>query len=157
MGKKDGSLHPCIDYRGLNQITVKNKYRLPLLSSAFEPVHGSTIFSKLDLRNAYHLLRIRQGDEWKTAFKTPLGHFEYLVMPFGLSNAPAIFQALVNDILRDFINGFVFVNLDDILIFSKNLSEHCRHVRLILQRLLEIKRQKNVSSTKSQFPFLDIS
>lgn len=76
VGKKDGSLRPCIDYRGLNHITVKNKYPLPLLSSAFEPVHDAVIFTKLDLRNAYHLLRICQGDEWKTAFKTPIGHFE---------------------------------------------------------------------------------
>uniref|UniRef100_A0A096M8A1 Gypsy retrotransposon integrase-like protein 1 n=1 Tax=Poecilia formosa TaxID=48698 RepID=A0A096M8A1_POEFO len=139
VGKKDGSLRPCIDYRGLNQITVKNKYPLPLLSSAFEPVHGATIFTKLDLRNAYHLLRIREGDEWKTAFKTPMGHYEYLVMPFGLSNAPAFFQALINDVLRDFINSFVFVYLDDILIYSKSPEEHSKHVRQVLQRLLENK------------------
>lgn len=137
VAKKDGTLRPCIDYRGLNQITVKNKYPLPLLSSAFEPVQGATIFSKLDLRNAYHLLRIRDGDEWKTAFKTPLGHFEYLVMPFGLCNAPACFQALINDVLRDYLNIFIFVYLDDILIYSKSLPEHQRHVRLVLQRLLE--------------------
>lgn len=139
VGKKDGSLHPCIDYCGLNQISVKYKYPLPLLSSTFEPVHDAMIFSKLDLRNAYHLLRIRQGDEWKTAFKTPIGHFEYLVMPFGLSNATAYFQALVNDVLRDFLNVFVFVYLDDILIYSKTLAEHRHHIRLVLQRLLENK------------------
>ncbi|XP_015224357.1 PREDICTED: RNA-directed DNA polymerase homolog [Cyprinodon variegatus] len=139
VGKKDGSLRPCIDYRGLNQITVKNKYPLPLLASAFEPVQGATVFTKLDLRNAYHLLRIRDGDEWKAAFKTPLGQFEYLVMPFGLTKAPACFQALVNDVLRDFLNVFVFVYIDDILIYSKDLSEHKKHVRLVLQRLLENK------------------
>ena len=137
VAKKDGSLRPCIDYRGLNAITVKNRYPLPLLSSALEPVQSATVFSKLDLRNAYHLVRIRRGDEWKTAFKTPLGHFEYLVMPFGLSNAPAVFQSLVNDVLRDFLNLFVFVYLDDILIYSRTLSEHRHHVRLVLQRLLE--------------------
>uniref|UniRef100_A0A669C767 ribonuclease H n=1 Tax=Oreochromis niloticus TaxID=8128 RepID=A0A669C767_ORENI len=97
--KKDKSLRPCIDFRGLNNITIKNKYPLPLLSSAFELLQGATIFTKLDLRNAYHLVRIRQGDEWKTAFNTHLGHFEYLVMPFGLTNAPAVFQGLVNDVL----------------------------------------------------------
>ena len=86
VGKKDGSLRPCIDYRGLNTITVKNRYPLPLISSAFVPLHGAVVFSKLDLRNAYHLVRIREGDEWKTAFNTPLGHFEYLVMPYGLTN-----------------------------------------------------------------------
>ncbi|KAL3969834.1 glutaminyl-tRNA synthetase [Sarotherodon galilaeus] len=135
--KKDKSLRPCIDYRGLNKITVKNKYPLPLLSSAFELLQGATMFSKLDLRNAYHLVRIRDGDEWKTAFNTHLGHFEYLVMPFGLTNAPAIFQALVNDVLRDFLDRFVFVYLDDILIFSKSETEHVTHVKQVLQRLLE--------------------
>lgn len=94
------TLRPCIDYRGLNNITVKNKYPLPLINSAFEPPHGATVFSKQDLRNAYHLVRIKEGNEWKTAFNTPLGHFEYLVMPFGLTNAPAVFQAMVNNVLR---------------------------------------------------------
>ena len=137
--KKDKSLRPCIDFRGLNNITVRNKYALPLISSAFEPLQGATIFSKLDLRNAYHLVRIRKGDEWKTAFNTPLGHFEYLVMPFGLTNAPAVFQNLVNDVLRDFLNRSVFVYIDDILIFSRNKEEHVHHVRQVLQRLLENK------------------
>lgn len=147
--KKDKTLRPCIDYRGLNDITIKNKYPLPLIDSAFEPLHKATIFSKLDLRNAYHLVRIRQGDEWKTAFNTPLGHFEYLVMPFGLTNAPSVFQALVNDVLRDMLNKFVFVYLDDILIFSSNLSEHIQHVRLVLQRLLDNKLF--VKAEKCQF------
>lgn len=135
--KKDKSLRPCIDYRGLNNITVKNKYPLPLLTSAFELLHGATIFTKLDLRNAYHLVRIREGDEWKTAFNTHLGHYEYLVMPFVLTNAPAVFQALVNDVLRDFINHSVFVYLDDILIFSRSVAEHECQVRQVLLRLLE--------------------
>uniref|UniRef100_A0A8C6Q666 Gypsy retrotransposon integrase-like protein 1 n=2 Tax=Nothobranchius TaxID=28779 RepID=A0A8C6Q666_NOTFU len=137
VSKKDGSLRPCIDYRGLNQITVKNRYPLPLLSSTFEPVQDATIFTKLDLRNAYHLVRVKEGDEWKTAFKTPLGHFEYLVMPFGLTNAPAVFQSLVNSVLGDYLNQFVTVYLDDILIFSKSPTEHRQHVRAVLQRLLE--------------------
>ncbi|XDV17726.1 hypothetical protein PO909_023545 [Leuciscus waleckii] len=137
VGKKDGSLRPCIDYRGLNNITVKNTYPLPLMSSAFERLQGATLFTKLDLRNAYHLVRIREGDEWKTAFNTPRGHFEYLVMPFGLSNSPAVFQALVNDVLRDLVDQFIYVYLDDILIFSSSLQEHVQHVRRVLQRLLE--------------------
>ena len=110
---------------------------LPLISTAFDLLQGATIFSKLDLRNAYHLVRIRQGDEWKTAFNTPSGHYEYQVMPFGLTNAPAVFQALINYVLRDMINLFVFVYLDDILIFSKSRHEHCQHVRQVLQRLLK--------------------
>ncbi|KAI3373742.1 hypothetical protein L3Q82_022329, partial [Scortum barcoo] len=107
---------------------------------------GATIFTKLDLRNAYHLVRIREGDKWKMAFNTSLGHFEYLVIQFGLTNTPAVFQALINDVLRDFLNRFVFVYLDDILIYSKNLSDHQVHVRQVLQRLLEnhlfVKREK---------------
>uniref|UniRef100_A0A8C7YA87 Gypsy retrotransposon integrase-like protein 1 n=1 Tax=Oryzias sinensis TaxID=183150 RepID=A0A8C7YA87_9TELE len=139
VGKKDGSLRPCIDFRGLNAITIKNRYPLPLMNTAFESLQEARIFTKLDLRNAYHLVRMREGDEWKTAFNTHLGHYEYLVMPFGLSNAPAVFQGMINDVLRDYIHHFVFVYLDDILIFSRTPSEHRRHVRLVLQRLLENK------------------
>lgn len=137
VGKKDGSLRPCIDYRGLNDITVKNRYPLPLMNTAFDLIQGSTVFTKLDLRNAYHLVRIKEGDEWKTAFNTPTGHYEYLVMPFGLSNAPAVFQALVNDVLRDMVGRFVYVYLDDILIFSKDLTTHQAHVRSVILRLLQ--------------------
>ena len=137
VSKKDGSLRLCIDYRGLNGITVKNRYPIPLISSAFSSLQKANFFTKLDLRNAYHLVRIKEGDEWKTAFNTPRGHYEYLVMPFGLTNAPAVFQALVNDVLRDVINQNIFVYLDDILIFSDTLEEHITHVRLVLQRLLE--------------------
>ncbi|WP_353802539.1 reverse transcriptase family protein, partial [Shigella sonnei] len=126
-----------MDYRGLNDITVKNRYPLLLMSSAFEILQGARCFTKLDLCNAYHLVHIREGDEWKTAFNTPLGHFEYRVLPFGLANAPAVFQALVNDVLRDMLNIFVFVYLDDILIFSPSLEIHVQHVRRVLQRLLE--------------------
>ena len=157
VGKKDGSLRPCIDYRGLNRITVKNRYPLPLMSSSFDYLRGAKVFSKLDLRNAYNLMRIKEGDEWKTAFNTPNGHYEYLVMPFGLTNAPAVFQALVNDVLRDMLNRFVFVYLDDILIFSKSEEEHIQHVRQVLHRLLE--NQLYVKAEKCAFhetsiPFL---
>ncbi|KAL0203584.1 hypothetical protein M9458_001602 [Cirrhinus mrigala] len=157
VGKKDGSLRPCIDYRGLNNITVKNTYPLPLISSALERLQGASVFTKLDLRNAYHLVRIRRGDEWKTAFNTPRGHFEYLVMPFGLSNSPGVFQALVNDVLRDMVDQFIYVYLDDILIFSSSLQEHVQHVRRVLQRLLEnglfVKAEKCVFHAQS-VPFL---
>ena len=116
---------------------MKNKYPLPLMNSAFESLQGATVFSKLDLRNAYHLVRIHEGDEWKTAFNTPLWQFEYLLMPFGLTNAPAVFQCLINDVLRDILGRFVFVYLDDILFFSQNQAEHIQHVHQVLQRLLE--------------------
>ncbi|KAI3376076.1 hypothetical protein L3Q82_016603 [Scortum barcoo] len=153
--KKDKTLRPCIDFRGLNDITIKNKYPLPLIDPAFEPFHQATIFSKLDLRNAYHLVRIREGDEWKTAFNTPLGHFEYQVMPFGLTNAPAVFQAMINDVLRDMLNRFIFVYLDDILIFSRSLPEHTQHVRQVLQRLLE--NQLFVKAEKCEFHVSKVS
>eukprot|EP00063_Salmo_salar_P061255 XP_014036090.1 PREDICTED: uncharacterized protein LOC106590069 [Salmo salar] len=116
--KKDKTLRLCTDYRGLNDITVKNRYPLPLISSAFEPLQGATVFSKLDLQNTYHLVRLREVDKWKTAFNMASGLYEYLVMPFGLTNAPAVFQALVKDVLRDMPNRFIFVYIDDILIFS---------------------------------------
>ncbi len=102
------------------------------MSSAFERLQGASVFTKLDLRNAYHLVRIREGDEWKTAFNTPRGHFEYLVMPFGISNSPAVFQVLVNDVLRDMVDmvdQFIYVYLDDILIFPSSLQEHVQHIR----------------------------
>lgn len=97
--KKDGGLRPCIDYRGLNEITVKFQYPLPLMPAALEQLRTSKYFTKLDLRSAYNLIRIREGDEWKTAFSTANGHHEYLVMPFGLVNSPSIFQAFINDVL----------------------------------------------------------
>lgn len=137
VAKKDKSLRPCIDFRGINQITVKNKYPLPLMDSIYKQLHDNVIFTKLDLHNAYLLVRICKGDKWKTAFKTPLGHFEHLVMPFRLTNALAIFQMLVNNVLRDFLNVFVFVYLDDIPIYSKDKEQHPQNVRAVLQRLLE--------------------
>lgn len=117
---------------------LKNKYPLPLIDSDFGPLHGTNFFSKLDLRNAYHLVKIREGDKWKNAFNTHLGHFEYLIMAFGLTNAPAVFQAIVNDALRDLLNKVLFVYLDDILIFSHSNKEHVSHVREVL-RLMEQK------------------
>uniref|UniRef100_A0A8C6L5X0 Gypsy retrotransposon integrase-like protein 1 n=3 Tax=Nothobranchius furzeri TaxID=105023 RepID=A0A8C6L5X0_NOTFU len=135
--RKDGSLRPCINYRGLNDITVKNRYPLPLINTAFDSLHGARIFTKLDLRNAYHLVRIREGDEWKTAFNTPTGHYEYLVMPFGLTNAPAVFQTLINDVLRDIVGSCVFIYLDDVLVFSTDPETHQKHVHVVLLRLLQ--------------------
>jgi hypothetical protein len=124
-----------VDYRGLNKITKKNRYPLPLISSLLDRLRTGKIFTKLDLRGAYNLLRIRPGDEWKTAFRTRYNHFEYTVMPFGLTNAPAVFQHLMNDIFREYMDEFVVVYLDDILIFSKNQENHDKHVRLVLATL----------------------
>ncbi|XP_059827437.1 uncharacterized protein LOC132395156 [Hypanus sabinus] len=153
--QKDSSLRPCIDYWGLNSINIKNKYPLPLINSAFETLHRATICSKLDPQSVYHLIRTRKGNEWKTAFNTSLGHFEYLVMPFGLTNAPAIFQALANDVHRIFINHFIFIYLDDILIFSRSLQDHIHHVHQVLQQLLENKLY--VKAEKREFHVRSVS
>lgn len=135
--KKDGGLRPCIDYRGLNSITVGFSYPLPLIATAVESFHGARFFTKLDLRSAYNLVRIRGGDEWKTAFSTTSGHYEYRVMPYGLKNAPAVFQSFVDEILRDLLGQGVVVYIDDILIYSATLVAHVSLVRKVLGRLLE--------------------
>ncbi|KAL0151257.1 hypothetical protein M9458_053448 [Cirrhinus mrigala] len=134
--KKDGGLHPCVDYRGLNQITIKNRYPLPLTNTALDALSGARFFTKLDLRSAYNLVRIREGDEWKTAFITPTGHYETLVVPFGLCNSPSVFQQFINNVLRDMLGRWCYAYLDDILIYSKTLEEHTQHVRAVLWRLL---------------------
>ncbi|CAJ0927360.1 unnamed protein product, partial [Ranitomeya imitator] len=130
VAKKDGSLRPCIDYRLLNKITVKFQYPLPLLSDLFARIRGASWFTKIDLRGAYNLVRIRRGDEWKTAFNTPEGHFEYLVMPFGLANAPSVFQSFMHDIFREYLDKFLIVYLDDILIFSDDWESHVKQVEV---------------------------
>ncbi|CAJ0964416.1 unnamed protein product [Ranitomeya imitator] len=135
VAKKDGSLRPCIDYRLLNKITVKFQYPLPLLSDLFARIKGASSFTKIDLRGAYNLVRIKQGDEWKTAFNTPEGHFEYLVMPFGLANAPSVFQSFMHDIFREYLDKFLIVYLDDILIFSDDWESHVKQVRTVFQVL----------------------
>ncbi|KAK3548636.1 hypothetical protein QTP70_015936, partial [Hemibagrus guttatus] len=124
---KDGGLRPCIDYRGLNALTVRHPYPLPLVPTALEQLQGICIFSKLDLRSAYNLIRIKDGDEWKTAFHTTQGHYKYLVMPYRLTNAPTVFQSLINEIFPDMLNQFVIAYIDDILIYSKSREEHVTH------------------------------
>ncbi|CAN2389180.1 K02A2.6-like, partial [Pristimantis euphronides] len=135
--KKDGGLRPCVDYRGLNNITIRNTYPLPLIPDLFDQVRGARVFSKLDLKGAYNLIRIREGDEWKTAFLTPEGHFECLVMPFGLCNAPSVFQEFVNDLFRSVLGRFVIIYLDDILVFSPDWETHREHLRAVFQILLD--------------------
>lgn len=143
MSKKDGGLRPCIDYRALNKITIKFRYPLPLIPAALEQLRGASIFTKLDLRSAYNLIRIRGGDEWKTAFITPSGHYEYLVMPYGLVNAPSVFQDFMNEVLRDFLNWFVIVYIDNILIFSRSQAEHVSEVlQWLCEHSLYLKAEK---------------
>ncbi|KAG1952342.1 retrotransposable element [Pimephales promelas] len=135
--KKDGSLRPCIDYRALNDQTIKFHYPLPLVPAALELLRTAKFYTKLDLRCAYNLIRIREGDEWKTAFSTCTGHYEYQVMPFGLSNSPAVFQSFINDIFRDMLHRTVIIYIDDILIYSNTLKDHIQHVRAVLERLIQ--------------------
>ncbi|GJW26954.1 putative reverse transcriptase domain-containing protein [Tanacetum coccineum] len=133
--KKDGSFRMCIDYRELNKLTVKNRYPLPRIDDLFDQLQGSSVYSKIDLRSGYHQLRVRDEDIPKTAFRTRYGHYEFQVMPFGLSNAPAVFMDLMNRVCRPYLDKFVIVFIDDILIYSKTKEEHDAHLRLILELL----------------------
>ena len=135
--KKDGSLWLCVDFQRLNSITRKDKYPLPLVSDLLTAPAKAKFFTKIDLRHAYHLVRISPGDEWKTAFHTRYGSFEWLVMPFRLTNAPSGFQRFLNTIFADLLDVFVIIYLDDILIFSLNKEDHIKHVSEVLQRLCE--------------------
>ena len=133
--KKDGGLRLCIDFRGLNQITKKDRYPLPFISDLLTTAGKARIYTKLDIRHAYHMVRIAEGDEWKTAFRTRYGTFEWLVMPFGLTNAPAAFQRYMNDIFSDLLDVYVIIYLDDILVYSDDPAKHSEHVREVLRRL----------------------
>jgi len=133
--KKDGSLRLCVDFRGLNKITKKDRYPLPLISDLLDSPSRAKIYSKIDLQHAYHLVRIALGDEWKTAFHTRYGSYEWLVMPFGLTNAPAAFQRFVNTVFADMLDICVVVYLDDILIYSEDMESHQQHIREVLHRL----------------------
>ncbi len=133
--KKDGTLRFCVDYRALNKLTVKNRYALPRVEELFDRLAGAKVFSKIDLESGYWQVRIAEGDVPKTAFRTRYGHYEFKVMPFGLTNAPAAFQGAMNDLFRRYLDDFVVVFLDDILIYSKDPEKHLEHLRIVLEVL----------------------
>jgi len=148
--KKSGDLRMCIDYRALNKLTVKNRYPLPRVDDLFDQLQGATVFSSLDLQSGYHQVRISDEDVPLTAFRTPVGHFQFKVLSFGLTNAPATFMRMMNDVLRPYIGKFVCVYLDDILIYSKNVEEHLQH----LQAVLAILRKERLYAKLSKCEFL---
>ncbi|OWB76130.1 hypothetical protein B5S32_g280 [[Candida] boidinii] len=155
--KKDGTYRLCIDYRALNNKTIKNKFPLPFIEDILDRVSRAKIFSKLDLMSGYHQVQIAEADRYKTAFSTLHGHYEWVVMPFGLTNAPATFQYLMNKVLGEFINEFVTVYLDDILIYSDTIEQHEDHVVQVLQKLREHKlvaKQSKCEFFYSQIRFL---
>ena len=133
--KKDGTLRLCIDYRQLNNLTIKNKYPLPRIDGLFDQLKGASIFSKIDLRSGYHQLKIKDVDVYKTTFRTQYGHYEFLVMPFGLTNAPAAFMDLMNRVFRPYVDQFFVVFIDNIHVYSKDRENHDTHLLVVLENL----------------------
>lgn len=135
--KKDGSSRLCIDYRQLNKVTIKNRYPLPCIDDLFNLIKGGKIFSKIDLKSGYHQLRIMEVDIHKTAFHTRYGHYEFTTLPFGLTNAPAVFMSLMNGVFRTLLDHFMLIFLDEIFIYSRMREEYEGHLRQVLECLRE--------------------
>jgi hypothetical protein len=153
--KKDGTQRMCVDYRALNEVTIKNKYPLPRIEDLFDQLKGVRVFSKIDLRSGYHQLRIRPLDIAKTAFTTRYGLYEYTVMSFGLTNAPAYFMYLMNKVFMEYLDKFVVVFIEDILVYSRNEEEHEEHLSLVLPKLRD--NQLYVKFNKSEFWLKEVS
>ena len=147
--KKDGSLRMCIDYRKLNKVTIKNKYPVPRIDDLFDQLQGASHFSKIDLRSGYHQLRVRDSDIPKIAFRTRYGHYEFVVLSFELTNAPATFINLMNRVLKQYLYLFVIVFIDDILIYCRSEEEHACNLRVVLQTL----KDRQLFSKFSKYEF----
>ena len=143
--KKDGSMRLCIDYHQLNKVTIKNRYPFPRIDDLMDQLVGARVFSKIDLRSGYHQIKVKDEDMQKTAFRTRYGHYEYKVMPFGVTNAPGVFMKYMNRIFHTYLDKFVVVFIDDILIYSKNEEEHAKHLKIVLQVLKEKKLYAKLS------------
>ncbi|GKD62699.1 putative reverse transcriptase domain-containing protein [Tanacetum coccineum] len=150
--EKDGSFCMCIDYRELNKLTVKNRYPLPRINDLFDQLQGSSVYSKIDLQSGYHQLRVREEDIPKTTFRTHYGHYEFQVMPFGLTNTPAVFMDLMNRVCKPYLDKFVIVFIDDILIYSKKKKEHEEHLKAILELLKKEELYAKFSKCKFWIP-----
>ena len=137
--KKDESIRMCIDYQELNKVTIKNRYLLPRIDDLLDQLQGARVFSQVNLRSGYHQVRVKEEDIPKTAFRTCYGHYEFLVMSFGLTYAPAVFMDTMNRVFHDYLDQFIVVFIVDILIYSKTLEEHEEHLRKALERLLREK------------------
>jgi len=133
--EKNGFLHMCLNYHGLNWFIIKNWYLLPLISRLLDRLNHAKMYIKIDLHGAYNLVHIRENDEWKMAFRIRYDHFEYVVMPFGFTNAHVIFQHMMNDVFYEYLDDFVVCYIDDIFIFSKNVADHEHHVSFVLEKL----------------------
>jgi hypothetical protein len=152
--KKDGTKRMCIDYRALNEVTIKNKYPLPRIEDLFDQLRGASVFSKIDLRLGYHQLRIRSSDIPKTTFITKCGLHKFMVMSFGLTNAPAYFMYLMMSVFMDYLDKFVVLFIDDILVYSQNEQEHEEHLRKVLQRLRDCQLYAKLS--KCEFEISEV-
>jgi hypothetical protein len=153
--KKDGSIRLCVDYRQLNKVTIKNRYPLSRIDDLMDQLVGVEVFSKIDLRSGYHQIRVKAEDISETAFRTRYGHYEYSVMPFGVSNVPGVFMEYMNRIFHPFLDRFVVVYIDDILVYSKFEEEHAEYLRIVLGVLKEKKLFAKLS--KCEFWLREVS